>query len=64
MEKVCSVCQEEAEIKTTMKLKVLHTPAGYYLGFWCDNHGPYSRETHYFRTREEAQNLLDMMKGK
>ena len=47
------------ECGTMMNLKVLRTPAGYYLGFWCDNHGPFSRETQYFHKESEAKNLLD-----
>lgn len=55
----CSDCENENEnIDSTMNLRVLYTPAGYYLGFWCDNHGEYSRETHHVRTREEAEKML------
>ena len=38
-------------------LKVLHTCA-YYIGTEC-NCGPYSRESDYYKTREEAQADLD-----
>ena len=41
-----------------MNLSVLKTPAGYYLGFFCENCGPYSRETEYYKDREEAENDL------
>lgn len=41
----------------TPKLQVLHTCA-YYIGTHC-NCGPYSRESDYFKTREEAQRALD-----
>lgn len=46
--------------------KNLHGPevmrtCGYYIGYWCDC-GPYSRETSYFKTREEAERVLAEMK--
>ncbi len=39
--------------------KVLRSGAGYYIGTFCDNHGPYSRESGYYPTREAAQEALD-----
>jgi hypothetical protein len=33
--------------------RVYHSPAGYYIGTYCDC-GPYSRETDYFKTEEQA----------
>jgi len=39
--------------------KVLQTCA-YYIGTEC-NCGPYSRESEYFKTRAEAQKVLDGM---
>jgi len=41
-----------------MELEVLSTPAGYYLGYMCDECGPYSRETGYYKTKEEAEEEL------
>lgn len=38
----------------TMTLEVHHSAAGYYVGTWCDC-GPYSRESGYFRTHEDAE---------
>jgi hypothetical protein len=35
--------------------------AGYYIGTWC-NCGPYSRESGYYRTREDAERAL-MVEG-
>jgi hypothetical protein len=32
--------------------------AGYYVGFWCDRCGPYSRESGYYQSREEAEKAL------
>lgn len=45
----------------TPKLQVCSSPAGYYIGTYCDC-GPYSRETAYYRTRDEAQADLDQAK--
>jgi len=43
---------------TTLALKVLHSNAGYYLGTFCNNCGPHSRESDYFKTREQANTAL------
>lgn len=40
------------------KLQVLSSNAGYYLGYLEDGM-PYSRETVYFRTETEAEDVLD-----
>lgn len=37
-----------------LELQVLHSGAGYYIGTFC-NCGPYSRESGYYGTREQAQ---------
>lgn len=39
--------------------KVCSSAAGHYIGYWCDGCGPWSRESGYFRTREDAQAALD-----
>jgi hypothetical protein len=44
---------------TIMELEVCRSNAGYYLGFECQCSGPYSRETDYFRTHDEAQLFLE-----
>lgn len=41
-----------------LPLLVLSSPAGYYLGFYCPECGPYSRETNYV-SKEQAQEYLD-----
>lgn len=41
-----------------LKLKVLRSAAGWYLGTECPNCGPYSRETNYFKTEEIANKIL------
>lgn len=41
-----------------LKLKVLRSGGGYYIGTTCYC-GPYSRESGYYGSREEAQDDLD-----
>ena len=43
------------ECGTELSLKVCASAAGYYIGFFCPNCGPYSRESVYFGSREEAE---------
>jgi hypothetical protein len=50
---ICFDCRSE------MTIKVCTSAAGHYLGFICPKCGPYSRESGYFRTREEALTALD-----
>ena len=49
---VCSDCG------AVLELRVCRSAAGYYLGYFCDQCGPYSRETGYYPTREEAEEEL------
>lgn len=42
----------------TPKLDVYSTPAGYYVGTYC-NCGPYSRESDYFDKPEDARKALN-----
>ena len=46
------------ECGTELPLKVYSSAAGYYIGFFCTNCGPYSRESSYFGNREEAESAL------
>jgi hypothetical protein len=39
--------------------EVHRSAAGYYIGTYC-NCGPWSRESEYFKTREEAVKALEM----
>ncbi len=45
--------------------KVMHSAAGYYVGYTCQTEDmpgfnqPYSRESEYFATAEQAQKYLD-----
>lgn len=48
----CSVCGTELHIKVCV------SAAGFYIGFSCPNCGPYSRESGYFPSREEADQAL------
>jgi hypothetical protein len=41
-----------------LDLSVCRSQAGYYLGYFCLNCGPYSRETGYWDTEEEARQAL------
>lgn len=44
-----------------LELQVCQSGAGYYLGYWCAFCGPYSRESGYYRTSEDAHAALDSM---
>ena len=39
--------------------KVLQSGAGFYIGYFCDMCGPYSRESGYYGSAEEAAAALD-----
>jgi hypothetical protein len=41
-----------------LPLKVCESFAGYYLGYSCNNCGPWSRESDYFKTYEDAEEFL------
>ena len=45
------------------ELEVLMSVAGYYVGTFCPNCGPNSRETGYFATREKALACLVEIKA-
>lgn len=42
-----------------LTVRVLRSAAGYYIGFLCDDCGPYSRESGYYPKMEVAQKALD-----
>ena len=46
------------ECGTELVIDVQKSAAGYYIGFWCENCGPYSRESNYFRSYDEAEAAL------
>lgn len=45
---ICKECGMKLE------LQVLYSPAGYYIGTQC-NCGPYSRESHYYKSKQQAE---------
>lgn len=45
---------------TKMELKICHSAAGFYIGYECQC-GPYSRESSYYKTREQA--CFDLIHG-
>ena len=45
------------DCKVKLRLKVMHSPAGYYIGTECDC-GPYSRESGYYPTAMAAGKAL------
>ncbi len=47
------------ECRDVLTLQVCRSPAGYYLGYICPNCGPYSRETGYFQSWDEANEALN-----
>ena len=49
--KTCNECRQK------LVLQVQRSAAGYYLGTQCYC-GPYSRESGYFRSREDAEKAL------
>ena len=51
-----TVCPDCGEV---LILKVCQSFAGYYLGYWCDECGPLSRETDYFASSSEAIKALE-----
>ena len=55
---ICDCCG------TSLPLEVLESAAGYYLGYACPRCGPYSRETGYYASREEATAALNAYKEK
>jgi len=46
------------ECGTELTIEVLKSAAGYYIGFFCPQDGPYSRESGYYRSYEEAEKAL------
>lgn len=46
---------ECADCGHALTTEVQRSNAGYYLGTFCPNDGPYGRESDYFQTREAAE---------
>jgi hypothetical protein len=51
-ETICHECGTELEID------IQKSAAGFYIGFWCGRCGPYSRESGYYRSYEDAEKAL------
>ena len=58
---LCKECKKKLGIRVAepMKLQVLKSQAGHYIGRACGECGPYSIESCYYSTRSEAQTDLD-----
>jgi hypothetical protein len=50
--------QKCSECKTTVSPKVCRSPAGFYVGTVCKC-GPYTRESGYYTTFDDAENALN-----
>lgn len=48
------------ECGTELPIKVCASTVGYYIGFFCPNCGPYSRESGYYSSRVEAERALNI----
>ena len=46
------------ECGTELNIGLQKSAAGYYIGFWCPECGPYSRESGYYCCYEEAEKAL------
>jgi len=57
------VCECYDGKRRELSLSVCLSGAGYYIGYWCPMCGPYSRESGYYKTRDEAQHELDVLEG-
>jgi RNase P subunit RPR2 len=51
---VCTGCN------ATLTIKVLSSAAGHYIGFFCSECGPYSRESGYYKSRDKAEDALQL----
>ena len=47
------------ECGTELTIDIQRSAAGYYIGFFCPECGPYSRESGYYRSYEEAEKALN-----
>ena len=64
-ETIWSGASKTCDCGTEFELEVMRSAAGYYVGTCCHNSqcdrrgAPYTRESEYYRTEEEAQRALD-----
>ena len=47
------------DCKADLKLDIWQSAAGFYIGYWCMDDGPISRETRYFSSEGAAQLALE-----
>ena len=52
-----------SECGTMLKLEVLYSGAGYYLGYMCPECGPYARESEYMTKGEAYVELAKIRSG-
>ena len=57
-ETVNSDMTECTDCEITLYIQVLRSAAGYYIGFFCPQCGPYSRESGYYKTHAQAKEAL------
>ena len=55
-------CDERENECKINEMEVLHSAAGYYLGWFCSEYGPWDRFSGYFSTEDEAQEDLNKWK--
>ena len=46
------------DCNSVMEIGVYKSAAGYYIGYWCNNCGPYDRVSGYYPTKEAAEKEL------
>jgi hypothetical protein len=46
------------ECGSELTIDIQKSAAGYYIGFFCQECGPYSRESGYYRSYEDAEKAL------
>jgi hypothetical protein len=61
-ETILSGASSTCDCGFTVKPEILNTPAGYYIGTFCPNCGPYSRESEYYKSREQLQMAIEAKK--
>jgi hypothetical protein len=53
----CPGCSE------LLALEVLHSPAGYYIGYFCSKCGPYDRISGYYKVEQAADTALTALRA-
>jgi hypothetical protein len=59
-ETIATGAPEICDCGEKVEWNVYHSGGGYYIGTYCPVHGPYSRESRYFRTKQEAMSAWDI----